>query len=207
MSRVMVPSRSSFAFLMTAFLVLLTPDIGLAHKLIEPGKQENVAKGAFAASTEHSWNRLSKRPGKYQEIWTIDGDQLNRIVFFGGVPVGEALFRERNKKLAPLPKVAENMLLPDITTLLERTYRTYYGTPVFRVIEQKPAKFAGLDAIKFVYEFMDVNDEVVRRGEAYGAFHEDRLYLAAFEAPSLHFFDRDIDKFRHLASTVTLRRK
>ena len=56
-----------------------------AHKLIEPKLQENIAKGAYSARPSTTWNRLSEKEGKYQEIWTLDGDQLNRVIFFGGV--------------------------------------------------------------------------------------------------------------------------
>ena len=89
-----------------------------AHKLIEPGLQGRIARGAFSASPQSTWNRLNQKEGKYQEIWTIDGDQLNQIMFFGGVPVGEPLLKERNKKMDPLPKVAGNMLLPEIPVFL-----------------------------------------------------------------------------------------
>ena len=75
-----------------------------AHKLIEPGPREGIAKGAYSAKPDTVWNRLGEKEGKYQEIWTVDGDQLNRLIFFGGVPDGEPLLKERNKKLNPLPK-------------------------------------------------------------------------------------------------------
>jgi hypothetical protein len=176
-----------------------------AHKLIRPEPQEKVAKGAYFAHPKTTWNRLSEKEGKYQEIWTIDGDQLNRVIFFGGIPVGDPLLKERDKKRDPLPKVAGNLLLPDIPVFFERSYRSFYGTPTMQVGLQEPASFAGMDGIHFEYRYVDVNDEVERKGEAFAALHEDKLYLVTFEAPSLYFFDRDVEKYRKLVTSLRLR--
>ncbi|MDY6948947.1 MAG: hypothetical protein SXG53_24905 [Pseudomonadota bacterium] len=176
-----------------------------ANKLIKPEPQEKVAKGAYSAHPETTWNRLSEKEGKFQEIWTLDGDQLNRVIFFGGVPVGEPLLKERDKKNDPLPKVGGNMLLPDIPAFFERSYRSYYGTPTMRIGLQEPASFAGMDGIHFEYLFVDVSDEVERKGEAFAAMHDDKLYLVTFEAPSLYFFERDVDKYRSLVTSLRLR--
>jgi hypothetical protein len=48
------------------------------------------------------------------------------------------------------------------------------------------------------------DDEVQRKGEAVGAFVGDRLYLVTYEAPALHFFDKDVAKFRQLSQTLKL---
>lgn len=176
-----------------------------AHKLIEPELQEKIAKGAYSAHPETTWNRLSEKEGKYQEIWTVDGDQLNRVIFFGGIPAGEPLLKERDKKRDPLPKIASNMLLPDIPVFFERSYRSYYGTPTMQIGLQEPANFAGMHGIHFEYQYVDVNDEVERKGEAFAAMHDEKLYLVTFEAPSLYFFDRDVEKYRSLVASLRLR--
>lgn len=192
--------------LMAAALALVLAAPANAHKLITPGLQEKIAKGAFSASAQSTWNRLDQKEGKYQEIWTIDGEQLNQIMFFGGVPVGEPLLKERNKKLDPLPKVAGNMLLPDIPILLERTYRTHYATTSMEIGLQEPATFAGMEGIHFEYRFTPIDDEVERKGEAFAALKDGKLYLVAFEAPVLHYFDKSVGEFKAIMKTLKLRR-
>ncbi|MEE4211281.1 MAG: hypothetical protein V2I43_18685 [Parvularcula sp.] len=175
-----------------------------AHKVIEPGLNDNIVKGAFSATPQTRWNRLQQRDGKYQEVWTIDGDRLNRMVFYGGVPVGEPLLKERDKKRDPLPDVTGNMLLPDIPLLLERTYRTKYGIAIMSIGRQEPATLDGRTAIAFDYTFIDPEYEVETKGEAIAALENGRLYLVAFEAPAVYYFNRDIQKFRDLLKTVSL---
>lgn len=187
-----------------AVVLLLLSFPAAAHKVIEPGLNDNIAKGVFSATPESRWNRLQQRDGKFQEVWTIDGDRLNRVVFYGGVPVGKPLVKERDKKRDPLPAVSSNMLLPDIPLLLERTYRTKYGIAIMSIGKQEPATLDGRPAIAFDYTYIDPEYEVETKGEAIAALDDGKLYLVAFEAPAVYFFDRDIEKFRDLVKTVSL---
>jgi len=193
------------AIILAALLIGITAPAN-AHKLIEPGVREGIAKGAFSAAPASVWNRLSEKEGKFQEIWTTDGDQLNRLIFFGGIPSGEPLLKERNRKLDPLPRFAANMLLPDIPVLFERTYRAFYATPSIAVGAMEPTTFAGQEGIRFTYRYVDTDDEVERRGEAFAVIRNRQLYMVTFEAPSLFYFDRDTDAVRRLIGTVALTR-
>lgn len=194
-----------FRLVLAAVLSLFVTAPAAAHKLIEPGLQEKIAKGTYSANPRTTWNRLKQKEGKYQEIWTIDGDQLNQIMFFGGVPVGEPLLKERNKKTNPLPKVASNMLLPDIPIFLERTYRTHFATTSMTIGLQEPANFAGLDGIHFEYQYTAIDDEVERKGEAFASLVGNKLYLVAYEAPALYYFDKDVREFRSIVESLKLR--
>lgn len=188
---------------LTALIMAISPAV--AHKVIEPGLNDKIAKGAFSANPETRWNRLQQRDGPFQEVWTIDGDRLNRIVFYGGVPVGEPLLKERDKKRDPLPDVTGNMLLPDIPLLLERTYRTKYGIAIMSIGRQEPATLDGRPAIAFEYQFVEPEYEVETKGEAIAALHDGQLYIVTFEAPAVHYFDRDVQKFRDLVQTLSLK--
>lgn len=188
-----------------ALLLCCVPTQVLAHKLIEPGAAEKVADGAFNATSGKVWNRLQQSEGKYQEVWTIDGHKLNRLAFYGGIPSGEPLLKERHKKKDPLPKVTETMLLPDVPGLLERTYRTQYGIPIFKLGKQEPAKLGGKPGIHFEYTYVSPDDEVERRGDAYAAIEAGKLFLVTYEAPALHYFDRDAAEVQAIMKSLSVR--
>ena len=158
----------------------------------------------MSASPASEWNKLSERGGKNVELWTLDGDGLNKIAFFGGIPVGQPLFKEVDKKHAPLPRVTANMLITDIPAILESTYRIQLHTMQMSIDNQEPTMVGGHKGIKFTYSFVREDDEVERKGEAVGAFVGDRLYIVAYEAPAIHFFDKDVDKFRQLVTTLKI---
>lgn len=177
---------------------------GWANSLVSPGPRPKIARSTLSASPAFEWNKLSRRGGKKVEIWTIDGDELNKVAFYGGVAVGEPLFREADKKEAPLPKVTPNMLFTDIPTLLESSYRIQLGTSQMTIDSQEPTLVAGHKGIKFTYSFVRRDDEVKRKGEAVGAIVADQVFLVTYEAPAIHFFDKDVEKFRQLVSTLKI---
>jgi hypothetical protein len=174
------------------------------NSLVAVGPQAKIAKSTLSAVPGSEWNKLSYRGGKNVEIWTIDGDELNKVTFYGGVKVGQTLFKEADKKHAPLPRVTSNMLITDIPSLLESSYRIQLNTTQMSIDSQEPASIDGHKGIRFTFSFVRQDDEVQRKGEAVGAFVGDRLYLVTYEAPALHFFDKDVAKFRQLSQTLKL---
>ena len=176
----------------------------LANSLISPKLQTKIARSSLSAQPASEWNRLSARGGKNVEVWTIDGDDLNKVTFYGGVPVGQTLFKQADKKHAPLPRVSANMLITDIPGLLESSYRIQLNTSQMSIDSLEPASVGGHNGVKFTYSFVRMDDEVKRKGEAVGAFVAGRLYIVAYEAPAIHFFDKDVAKFRQLAGTLKI---
>ncbi len=53
-----------------------------------------------------------------------------------------------------------------------------------------PIQFAGSKGVRFIYTFSKPNETLQRRGEARGAVVGWKLYLVAYEAPSLYYYDR-----------------
>lgn len=194
-------SRTAFAAL--ALLAVVSSPC-LANSLVGAGPQSGIAKSRMSATTAGEWNKLSLREGKNVEVWTLDGDALNKVTFFGGVPAGAPLLRERDKKSRPLPKVAANMLVTDIPTLLETTYRSQFAVNQMTIDTQVPVLLDGHNGIRFTYSFTKADDEVSRKGEAVGAMINGQLYLVSYEAPAIYFFDKDIEKFRTLAASIKL---
>ena len=69
---------------------------------------------------------------------------------------------------------------------------------------QEPATVSGHKGIRFTYTFVKNDEDVVRKGEGVGAFVDNRLYLACYEAPAIHFYDKDVERFRQLAATLKM---
>ncbi len=184
-------------------LFAVTAAPALANSLIPAQPVAGIARSSFAARPEGEWNRLSMRPGKRVETWTLDGPLLNSVRFFGGVLPGEPLLREADKKRAPLPKVQADMLITDVPALLENTYRAQQSVSRMEIEAQEPVRIGGAAAVRFAYRFVRHETDVERRGEAVGAIKGGKLYLVTFEAPALHFFEKDLPKFRQLVATLT----
>jgi hypothetical protein len=174
-----------------------------ANAYREKGKVAKIADSVMTVTPPRDWNRLVIKPGKYAEIWTLDGEQLNDVTFYSGIEPGAPLVRERDKKRAPLPKFTESTLLIEVPELLEATYRTSKQIGTFAVTSSQPGRFLNQEAVNFTYEYTD-EDEVPRKGEARAALVGKKLYMVTFDAPRLHYFDRTLSDFRALADTAKL---
>ncbi|HTI66617.1 MAG TPA: hypothetical protein VL460_03605 [Caulobacteraceae bacterium] len=172
------------------------------NSLIAPGKKAAVARSTLSVTPSSEWNKMGARPGRNSETWTLDGDGLNDVTFYGGVGDGQTLFKEVDKANRPLPRVSSTMLVTDIPTLLENSYRIALGTSLISIDAIEPTSFAGEKGVRFTYSFTKQDEEVRRRGEARAAMVKGKLYMITYEAPALHYFDRSLTAARELADSA-----
>lgn len=196
----MVHKRFSTLILATA-LVLSAPVQGAGLKAV--GVSVAVARSGLTVTPDQGWNK-GARPGRLSESWTLDGLTINELTFYGGIADNATLFREVDKTNAPLPRFSKTMLLPDIAQLLETSYRVALGTSLIKIDTIEPAQFAGTAGFRFTYSFT-AGDEVKRLGEARGAVINGALYMATYEAPRIHYFERDLASFRKIADSAVLK--
>ncbi|WP_066548952.1 MULTISPECIES: hypothetical protein [unclassified Sphingomonas] len=191
------------AILALSLALLLTAGFADAHKLREKGIAVQVADSSLTVTPDRDWNRLDQKLGKNAETWTLDGEQLNDVTFFAGIEPGKPLVKERSKKRDPLPKFTATTLLIEVPELLEGTYRTYKRIGSFQVLDTQPTTFLGKEGISFSYQYVDA-DLLTRNGEAKAAIIGGRLFMMTYDAPRLHYFAKDIEKFRSLAVSARL---
>ncbi|EZP83266.1 putative uncharacterized protein precursor [Novosphingobium resinovorum] len=173
-----------------------------ANSLIAAGPTAKIAKSSIASSPDGEWNKLSFSGGPNVEVWTRDGDNLNKVSFFGGVAAGMPIYREANKKKAPLPKVDGAMLLPDIPLLLESTYRARFQVNRMAIDSQDVTTAGGRQAIRFTYSYVRDEDGVDRKGEAIGTMVDKKLYLVTYEAPSIYYFGKDLEAYHKIVDSL-----
>ena len=194
-------TRTNWRIFVAVFAVWSCAGTVQANAYREAGKAVAVADSGVTVTPARDWNRLDAKPGKHTEVWTLDGDQLNEVTFYGGIEPGAPLLKERNKKRAPLPKFTATTLLVELPELLEGTYRAYKQIGGFSLTGSQPGRFLGRDGVHFTYEYTD-KDELPRKGEARAVLMDKKLYMVTFDAPRLHFFDRTLADFRSLADSA-----
>lgn len=173
-------------------------------KLVDSGKTRKVANSRLAVTPAGDWNRSSQRPTRRSEVWTKDGTQLDELDFFAAIPKGKPLFKESDKKKAPLPKFDPAMLPTDIVEWFENSAQIVLGGALFEVTEVRPAKLAGFDGVHFAYSYSTQGDNLERRGEVRAAVIAGKLYLINFDAAKIHYFDAHIAEVRALMDGAVL---
>ena len=183
---------------------LAATPISAKWKLMPEAARVPVAKSGMTVVAGQGWNSWSIKPGKKSELWSYDGPVLNQIEFIGGVGTGEPLARERNKKDKPLPKFSPKMLPTDVAQAYEQTQRIVTQSPDFTVDSMEPADFAGRQGFRFTYHFTKPEEEITRKGEARGAIVGGKLYLIAYSATALHYFDAHLPKAQAIMDSAKI---
>lgn len=191
------------AFAVAGMLLVATP-APAGNTLVRQGVAVTVARSALTVTPDHEWNRMGARPGRRSETWTLDGAALNDLTFYGAIETGKPLFREADRKHRPLPRYSSRMLLTDIPTLLENSYRIALGTTLMTIDTVEPTLLAGRKAVRFTYTCTRQGEDVERRGEAVAAIIDRKLFMMSFEAPTIYYFDRDLAAFRRLVATAKM---
>jgi hypothetical protein len=191
-------------FVVALSVVIAAPVSAGGFKLVLSGQTATVLKSDLKVTPPQDWNRLGSRIGRNAESWTLDGLTLNDLTFYGGILDNTTLFRAADKKNKPLPNFSKTMLAPDIAQLFESSYRIANETSLMSIDKIEPAKFSGQTGFRFTYNFTIQNEEVKRIGEARGAIVNGKLYMITFEAPSIYYYDRDIESFRKIADSAVI---
>lgn len=177
-----------------------------ANTLVAAHMPVAVAGSPMTVTPDREWNRMGARPGRNSESWTIDGDGLNEMTFYGGIEPDRTLFREVNKHSTPLPRFSRTMLLTDIPALFESSYRIALNTPVMTIERVTPTRFLGEKGVAFSYTYARVDEEVRRRGDGVAAIVDGRLFLITFDAPAIFFHDRDVPAYRAIIAKAAIAR-
>lgn len=177
--------RLAVGGLLAAALLEAAPALA-GWKLIASRHPIDLAGMTVVAQSD--WNQASGRPGKQGQAWTHDGFDLNSLEFFAGVPDGQPLYRERNRKRNPMPLFDSGMLLPDLADYFERSFRAQNQLATFSVLETQPTRFGGHDGLRVRYQYVLMNDELIRQGEVRLAIVKRKLYVANYSAPQLYYF-------------------
>lgn len=196
-------ARGGVALATAGALVAATPALA-GWKVVPQGQRTQVAKSAMSVSPADPWNRNTKRPSTKGESWTLDGESLNQVSFFAGLDDGETIYKDKEKKEKPLPKFKSSMLPTDVVTLFEASNRLRMDTSLFSVDKVEPAKLGKHDGVRFEYHYALQGDQLNRKGEGIAAVVGGKLYLVNFVAPEIHYFDRDVPKFRRLVQGLSI---
>jgi len=188
-------------------ILLTTAQPALAsNTLIVAQAPVAVAKSPMTVTPDREWNKMGARPGRNSESWTIDGDGLNEVTFYGGIEADRTLFREVSKRTMPLPRFSATMLLTDIPALFEASYRIALNTPVMKIDTVAPTTFLGHKAVQFAFTYSRVDEEVRRRGDAVAAIIGGKLFMITFDAPDIFYYQRDVAAYRAIVATAAIAR-
>jgi len=175
--------------------LLLVGLIGCAPiTLVAPEKQK--IGESYSVEPRLQWNQ-AKNPTNVS--WTIDGFDLQHLVFYATLEEGEKLATlpgPGNK----LPSFDPSMRANDVMEFLEETY-VAGGVEGVETSNLRPANFGDRSGFRFDISMLS-KDGLRYRGTAIGALHDGTLDLIVYRGTEIYYYERYEDEVEHIFSTI-----
>jgi hypothetical protein len=181
-------------------LCLALAGCGAGGALVKPGP--TTGGGKLMIDSEMEWTRMAM--SRYQ-LWTIDGELLNRLYLIPNVREREYIFlgQRQTKRRPDGPFYKRGLRADELRDLILDGLRAA-GTVNLESRNLRPVNFSGRDGLRF--EFSMANEEGLKyQGMAAAFEHEKGLALALYMAPSEFYYPRDEAKVSKMLDTLRLK--
>lgn len=199
-----IPTRSSLRraalapLLLAVFLtVLLAACASSGSRLVTPGP--NPAGKNLTIDSQMEWTRIS---GTRFQLWTMDGELLNRLYLIPVVREREYIFlgSRQTKRRPDGPFFKPGMRADELRDLIVDGLLAS-GAINISASNLRPATFGNHEGLRF--EMTLANQEGLKYQAMAAAFEHDReLALAIFMAPSEYYYPRDEQKVDRMLDTL-----
>lgn len=169
-----------------------------SYSMVGPG---NVTTPAMQVATDQAWNKSPQKLAGNQ-LWTLDGQMLNAIVFLEGIEDGKPLFKVSKK--AEYGVFRSNMLPNEVMELAESSLAKIMNTSATSTSNLKPITFAGSKGFQFNYTYVTDLD-VPMKGLASGAIINGKLYLILYHAAETHYYGKTLPEAEHIVASARVR--
>jgi hypothetical protein len=196
----MIARRNVHRVWMMMALCITLAGCAAGGALVTPGP--TTAGGKLMIDSEMEWTRIAM--SRYQ-LWTIDGELLNRLYIIPNVREREFIFLgQRQTKRRPDGAFYKRGLREDELRDLILDGLRAAGTVNVESRNLRPANFSGRDGLRF--EFSLANEEGLKyQGMAAAFEHEKGLALALYMAPSEFYYPRDEAKVSKMLNTLRMK--
>ena len=178
-------------------LVALLAACASGGPLVTPGR--TTAGGGLTIDAGMEWTRMS---GWREQLWTIDGPQLNSLHLISTVREREFIFLgERQTTRRPDGAFYHRgMRADELRDLIVDGMRAA-GAVNVTTSDLRPASFSGREGLRFEMA-MDNEAGLKYRAMAAAFEHEKGLALALFYAPAEYYYPRDEAKVAAMLDTL-----
>ena len=183
--------------LIVAALTLLLAACASGGPLVTPGR--TTAGGNLSIEAGMEWTRMG---GMREQLWTIDGPQLNSLHLIANVREREFIFLgERQTTRRPDGAFYHRGMRADELRDLIADGMRAAGAVTVVASTQRPVDFGGREGLRFEMA-MDNQAGLKYRAMAAAFEHENGLALALFYAPAEYYYPRDEAKVSAMLDTL-----
>ncbi|MEY2633941.1 MAG: hypothetical protein RIR00_2595 [Pseudomonadota bacterium] len=168
-----------------ALLLLLALSACVSIKKVEQG--ENRVGERMSVNLVGPWNHLDFPAIRPAQLWTMEGRSVDEFLIYSGIRDGQAMHPEMGggkENIRFRSAMQTEDLLPMFEAVLSREGAT------FKLLKLEPYRLGGRPGIRFEYERIRKQDNVIQRGLGFAAVDRGELFALVYHAPRLTFFPR-----------------
>lgn len=167
--------------------------------------ESHVAVSNLTVKPGSSWDRLpaSTNQTRWEEVWTWNGPQLDRVTLVGGLPDGNTIVFQERTADQQVPVFRADMTAQDLASMLEASYRIN-GVTVFSFESIEPADFVGGPGLKLRYDYVS-GIGITKKGACVMRVVDQKLYAMKLESVADQF-DAVAPEFDQLVDSAQLRK-
>ena len=169
--------------------------------------ETDVAGSDMTVKPGSNWKRLpaGMNQTRWEEVWTWNGPQLDRIALVGGLPDGKAIIFRKTNSDQQVPVFRADMTAQDLMSMVEVSYRVN-GVTVFDFESVEPVDFLGGPGVRLRYNYTS-GIGIAKRGSCVMRIVDGKLYAMKLESVAGHHFDTVDPEFDQLIASARLRKK
>jgi len=170
-----------------------------ANEILVAGSDMTVKAGS-------GWKRLpaSMSQTRWEDVWTRNGPQLDRITLVRGLPDGKAIISQETNADQQVPAFRADMTAQDIMSMVEVSYRIH-GVTVFHFESVEPVDFLGGTGVRLRYNYTS-GIGIAKRGSCVMRVVDRKLYALKLESVAGRYFDTVDPEFDQLIASAQLRK-
>jgi len=149
-----------------------------------------------------TWKRLTAGTSqtRWEDVWTRNGPQLDRITLVRGLPDGKAIIFRQTNSDQQIPVFHADMTAQDLMSMVEVSYRVN-GVTVFNYESVEPVDFLGGLGVRLRYNYTS-GIGIAKRGSCVMRVVGDKLYAMKLESVAGHYFDTVDSEFDQLIASA-----
>ncbi len=165
-----------------------------------------LAGGDMTTKAGSRWKKLpaSMNQNRWEEVWTWNGPQLDRVALVGGLPDGKAIIFRNTNSDQQVPAFRADMTAQDLMSMVEVSYRVN-GVTVFHFESVEPVDFLGGPGVRLRYNYTS-GIGIAKRGSCVMRVVDRKLYAMKLESVAGHYFDTVDPEFDQLIASAKLRK-
>ena len=173
--------------------------LAIADEIHATGNDMTVKAGS-------PWKRLpaSKNQPRWEDVWTWNGPQIDRITLIKGLPEGKAIVSQKTNANNQVPVFRADMTAQDLMSMVEVSYRVNDVT-VFNIESVEPFDFLGGRGVRLLYNYAS-GIAFRKRGSCVMRIVDGKLYAMKLESLAGPFFDTVAPEFDRLIASAQLRK-